>query len=533
MEPLEPEFGVSGKDRGVESFKEARVGKPPCIAGIGIFTADRPALLERALTSYVARTSANRRELEYVVFDDSKDDDGRRASLEVARTIRERFDVYVRFSGVDERAAYVRRLCQCSGVSPEILEYALLLPTGYTLGQNRNALLLDTVGSLFFGADDDTICAPACPPLDREQRLRFCAGSDPSDFWCFRDFAEARGWARFVDNDFLEDHERLLGWNTCDLDALVPLAASNDGPPAMSLHQRIGRSGSTVRVTVNGLLGDCAWGSPFGLWHEPMGYLAFDGPSLERLIHSEEFYRRAILSRQVLRVTNGPVVSDVSFSMLTFWGLDNRELLPPYLPSHRGQDLVFGQVLWKCFNQAVVGHVPLALVHHPDPPRRFWPGEMSRSATGVDLCRLVIEALKLCRLQGPAATPALRLKALARHLAGLAELSDRVLGEQLRERLHESNRLFEGKLKERAQPTIRRRGFYADDVARYFAKLKTAETREDYWIPLDMFSIDGSGAEGRIRRALRQFGELLDAWPSIVEAAKALRRNGLRVSRPV
>lgn len=533
MEHLESEFGVSEKDRGMESFQEARVGKPPCISGIGIFTADRPTLLERALTSYVARTSANRRGLEYVVFDDSKGDDGWRASLEVARTIRKRFDVYVRFSGVDERSAYVRRLCQCSGVSPEVLEYALLLPKGYTLGQNRNALLLDTVGSLFFGADDDTLCAPACPPLTREQRLRFSAGSDPSDFWCFRNVAEARDWARFVDNDFLEDHERLLGWNTCDLDAGVPRVTSNDEPPAMSLHQRIGRSGSTVRVTVNGLLGDCAWGSPFGLWHEPVGYLAFEGPSLERLIHSEEFYRRAILSRQVLRVTNSPVVSDVSFSMLTFLGLDNRELLPPNIPNHRGQDLVFGQVLWKCLNQAVVGHVPLALVHDPDPPRRFWPGETSRSAAGIDLCRLVIEAIKLCEFQDQVATPALRLKALGQHLVELAKLSDRVLGEKLMQRLHVSNRLFEVKLKERAQQVAERHDFYADDVARYFTKLKTAEAREDYWIPLDVFSIDGSGTEGRVRQALRQFGELLDAWPAIVEAAKTLRRNGLRISRPV
>ena len=74
------------------------------------------------------------------------------------------------------------------------------------------------------------------------------------------------------------------------------------------------------------------------------------------------------------------MLSDASFSMLTFWGLDNRDLLPPNVPLNRGQDLVFGQLLWKCFGNAVFGHVPLAVVHDPVPPRRFWDGEILRSA---------------------------------------------------------------------------------------------------------------------------------------------------------
>jgi hypothetical protein len=158
---------------------------------------------------------------------------------------------------------------------------------------------------------------------------------------------------------------------------------------------------------------------------------------------------------------------------------------------------------------------------------------MSRSAAGIDLCRLLIEVIRRCELREPVATPAMRLKALAEHLTELAEVCDRVLAGTLMEYLRESNRLFEGKLKERSQRAMERCGFYAGDVTRYFAKLKTAEAKKNYWMPLDMFSIDGSGGEGRVRRALKQFGELLDAWPSIVEAAKTLRCSGLRVSRPV
>lgn len=521
---------INWKEQGLYNFREAQPqqGSHPGISGIGIFTAGRPALLDKALRSYIGRTHGNRRELEYVVFDDSKNREARLASLEVAQKIRRQLNVHVRFSGFEERTAYVQRLSEYSGVSREILTYGLLREKGYTLGQNRNALLLDTVGLLFFGADDDTLCVPVLPPYRTRQGPTFCLGSDPSDFWCFRDIGEAHDSARFVDDDFLEGHEQLLGLKACNVDGGELVASSGELPAP-----QLGNGRNRVAVTVNGLFGDCAWGSPFGLWHEPIGYLAFNGGSLERLIHSEEFYRQATLSRQLLRVTSRPLVSDVSFSMLTFWGLDNRELLPPNVPNHRGQDLIFGQVLWMCFNEVLVGHVPLALVHDPQPPRRFWPGEMSRSAAGIDSCRLMIEGLRLCELRDELISPALRLKALGQHLVCLAQLPDRALGEKLTKSLRHSNRLFANKLKERTQQMKERHSFYVADVIHYFEKVKTAEAREDYWLPLDMFSFDGSGTTARVRKAFGQYGKLLDAWPSIVEGAKALRSEGVRLSRPV
>lgn len=491
-------------------------------------------LLERALRSYIAHTSGNRRGLEYIVFDDSKDAGAQRASLEVARKIRQQFNVEVRFAGCEERSAYMRRMRDCSGVCAEVLKHALLLTNGYTLGQNRNALLLDSVGELFLCADDDTICDPAVWPGAQEDALRLCAGEDPADFWCFRDFTEARESVRFVEVDLLEVHERLLGKNVGELNPGSALGTLGDAPEALQLSERIGRSGATVRITLNGLLGDCAWGSPFGLWHAPMGYLAFEGASLQRLLSSEQFYREVILSRQLLRITTCQVLADVSFSMLTFWGLDNRQMLPPNLPNHRGQDLVFGQILWRCFNDVVYGHVPLALVHDPIPPRRFWAGEMTRSAAGIDLCRLLIEAIGLCEFQEHEVTPSERLRALGKHLASLERCPAKALRERLKERLHESNLRFERKMKERTQAVLEGCSYYADDVAGFLEKVKKSEAREDYCIPLDLWSTDGTaGAETRVRQALRQFGELLECWPRIIEAAKTLRGHGVRVSVPV
>jgi len=85
-------WGRPASRKGVESCGEAHAKQPPEISGIGIFTAGRPALLERALSSNVARTRSNQK-LEYIVFDDSKGDDARRDGLEIAQRIQKQFNL--------------------------------------------------------------------------------------------------------------------------------------------------------------------------------------------------------------------------------------------------------------------------------------------------------------------------------------------------------------------------------------------------------------------------------------------------------
>ena len=260
------------------------------ISGLGMLTADRPILLERGLTSYIQNAATHLRHVEYVVFDDSKDAANRRASLEAVRALARKFKVEIRFSGFEERAAFVRHLGQFHGVSKNVLANALLRDRGYTVGQNRNAMLLDSVGTLFLCVDDDTVCKLVAPPVPSEG-MKFCAGTDPAEFWFFKDFAEACAATRQVDKDFLGAHEELLGKTVEELRSSAPIIYSENHRRGLSGIRSVD---SVVRITLNGLLGDCAWGSPFGFWHVPMGYLAFDGSSLERLIGSEEGYRQTL-----------------------------------------------------------------------------------------------------------------------------------------------------------------------------------------------------------------------------------------------
>lgn len=498
----------------------------PHIAGIGVMTASRPALLERALHSYAQFATVHLREIEYVVFDDSKDADICAANRHVAKTFRQKYGVPVRFAGFQEKASYVQQLSECLGHSNDILQRSLLRTEGYTLGQNRNALILDSIGSLYFSADDDTLCSVATPP-GVQQSLQISDGSDPCSYWCYQYMAQRNDGSTLTKKDVLGTHEQLLGKR---VDEII----SSELKQNTALVTRFNDPASSVRITLNGLMGDCGWGAPFGLWHQPMGYLALDGASLERLIHDDGAYRKRLQTRQVLRVTECPVLADFAFSMLTTWGFDNRQLLPPTLPTHRGQDLIFGQVLSACSKDAVVGHLPFALMHQPEPPRRFWPGEITRTAAGIDLCRLVLEAVKCCSFHDSESSIEDRLLALGRHLVRMAALPGNRLREQLSQCLRDSNQRFEKILMERAMRGSICNTAYANDVTLYFNKLQMAQSNAEYWLPLDLRSIDGiKGVESRTRQSLREFGELLETWPAIMQASRILRDAGIRLSIPL
>ena len=156
-----------------------------------MLTADRPALLDRGLSSYIENASKHLRQVEFVVFDDSKNAANRRASLEVARALARKFEVEIRFAGVEERARFVRRLEEFPRISKHVLKNALLQTQGYTLGQNRNALLLDSVGTLFLCVDDDTVCTLAAATASDTRRCSFVQVQDPGGILVLRDSAEA------------------------------------------------------------------------------------------------------------------------------------------------------------------------------------------------------------------------------------------------------------------------------------------------------------------------------------------------------
>ena len=499
---------------------------PNRIASIVIATKDRPDALRRAVTSFVENCLEHERTADLLVCDDSSLPAARDKCRQALTLLAKRYDINIRYAGLEEKLDFAQWLAD-RGIPRQTADFALFdsEKCGRSCGANRNAALLGSVGDLVFSADDDTLCHSSVHP-DVGVGVDVSWGSDPADFWFYHSREKAFSSAAFRDIDLLTGHERLLGCRAGDLDIQDTDLASADP----RIRERIARGGK-VLVTFNGLLGDCGWSAPFGFWRAPLGCLLLPRESHERLVSSESHYRMACSTREILRVVKRPAVSDDAFSMVTFMGLDNRLLLPPFMPVMRGQGLVFGRTLNAAFSNGLFGHVPFALIHSPMEQRSFWNGEALRTASGFDVARLVIECINTYH-PDPGSGDEVGLRALGKHLLELGALPLKDFETAVRAQTRKTSREFISGVEGRLSDCCESPAFWANDVKKYVAIMLEHMDRPDSCVPLDL--LNGRSAEDArelARRLVCRFGELLCWWPNIVRIARDLRNEGWELGR--
>ncbi len=480
----------------------------PAITSVGIPTRDRTTSLIACLTSYLENCQQHGRTPDLIVADDSASAETRAGTRTALQRLERNFSARIRYAGLPEKSRFADALAGESGLPLAIIRFALLGDERYAVstGANRNCLLLDTLGALMLSVDDDTRCRMAATP-GREDAVAFHRGYDPTEFWFFPDRTRALESVSPVEVDVLGCHEALLGHATADL-----------GGPA----DATGR----VAVTLHGLLGDSGMSSP-------RHYLTLTGASRDRLLASSEAYRSAFRSREVLRAVRRPTVSAGSFCMTTFIGFDNRVLLPPFLPVQRNADGVFGLLVQKCTSEGRLAFLPWVLLHSPDGLRTFTPDEMATDGASVRMADIVIACVSGHEMGDRRFADATRFRRLGKHLQSLGaldltEFEAHVRG-LLRHRANAFVAILHGHLHTyRGSPQ-----FWSEDVTQLIAVMMKATMREDYVVPRDLRQYDNDDARQLSQRLVARFGELLEAWPTIVAAARRLRASGQRLTQPI
>jgi len=366
-------------------------------------------------------------------------------------------------------------------------------------------LLLATAGAPIVSVDDDTICDTA--RLDAiDTTVRWCtpelrSASHPSELWCYADRDRACAGVVREDADFLGIHETLLGRR---------FVGGGDA------------GAGTVRVSFTGLFGDSGWGSP-------SFYLLLTGASLDRIVMSEHRYRDACLGRgQVKAVPTWTVMPRLWNMMGTFFGLDNRVCLGPFISVSRGCDVLYGTTVSTCGQGALFGFAPWMICHLPVESRSFWPGEVLRSSTGVDVSTVLGALMKRAAAHCDAATTEARLQTIGGELATLAAGSPDSFAAAARTAVREELGFWLADLQAQLDQRAAAPRFWADDLEAFLARLRTTMTRADVAVPLELHRA-GAEAGALMQRLTLRFGQLMAAWPALLEAASELRRADLGV----
>ncbi len=492
------------------------------ITCIGFPTCERVEILRRGLSSYIENCQHFDRTCNFVVVDDSPLPETRAAYREMLQNLRCRYGVSIAYAGLEEKLAFAEKLSKVGQIPLDAVLFACVGDKEYgitTVGANRNALLLHTVGECIFSADDDTICQIAAVPEAQMQELFFSSGDHPVETWLFPNRESLLRSVHFVEQDLLALHERWLGKYPCIGTTTSEYGYEVEFKQAEPHFLKQLKEGQVkIRVTMNGVVGDCRWDNPDQ-------YLFLRGASFHRLTESEEIYRSVRTTREVLEAVQSVTITERANPLFaTYIGLDNQEFLPPFMPLGRAEDVAFGTILTKCFGTSYAVQLPWVLYHAPSETKAF---PSMRSMFSVGFNTWIAACIGLFE-PGFTHEPAERLRKLGQHLKQMGSLSKASFEEFVR--LHTWYTMSSVVLeleewiqnKEKPLPA-----FLLQDVRSLVTRIQTSAS-----IPItNLYALNG-GSE-TLQHLLVQFGQMLEYWPTMWEAARHLRIEGQRLAQPL
>jgi hypothetical protein len=328
-------------------------------------------------------------------------------------------------------------------------------------------------------------------------------------------------WTAAIDRtdgaDPLRLHSPVLGAST------VALLQRHRG--ALDLAQTSGlmlrralASASRIAVTHLGIVGDTGMGSH-------AHYLMLAGPTRARLLASEQTYQRAFTTRQALRQPRKLTLGTGEHCMGVGLALDARQLLPPFMPSGRNEDGVFGALLDRCFAHSFIAYLPHAFAHLPHDRKSSLDIAME-GLRRIDKNDLLRRLMALSAVGARHDDPADDLCAMGDHLRSLGttplpQLQETMRVAVLRTRAGDLAGLRHCLASQGPGPE-----FWARDVERMIMALDEATFDPQQAEPADLVQAVGDQAGEAFRRDLRRFGDLLCAWPALFDAARELNAMG-------
>jgi len=491
---------------------------------VGIPTRNRPALLKRLLMGLAENLRRFERKVEVLVVDDSDSMQMQVANCEVISALADDSFLRIRYGNRDTRNRFASQLARESGVSEEVVSFALANNTDYPVstGATRNAILLESAGHCVLYLDDDIQCRLAAIPGSREG-VAFQA--DPLKTWFFAHPDDIET-CYFTADDLLGLHEKVL-----NIDQNVARTRNLDGAPvdisglSSRFLNRIEKGNAAVAVSLMGIVGDS------GL-DDPLVYYILGTETLSRLTKTAELYHAALTNRQILRGPQSICVSDQCECHSGCMGIDNIDLLPPFMPVMRGQDLVFGSLVVKCVPGGLFGVVPRAILHRPAERREFAqnaaPHRVGKFMTGETLGFLI----------GGESFRGLSRGGLIRTLgARLQELEDQDVHDlqmHIRSAVTPMLVSWMQQLDASIDNHSKVSNFWIKDALDIKAAIVSALNDRDYSVPSDLEHVFGAvEGRGRFRDLVKKFASLLQAWPAIVESTKVLQAKGKRICWPM
>ena len=381
-----------------------------------IITCDRPAAVERLLTSMAGSTALGLPEA-YTLIDDSRDAALAEANQALIEAHNAKAGFHVRYFGLEAREQFLAHLIATEPQHEDSIRFLLDrqhwgdLPT---YGLSRSLALLLGVGSRVMIFDDDVLCEAVRSPLPEEPLHFGGISSRKAVFWSNDEDKEAA--KKGLKDSPIALMARQLGSTLSEGIGTL----SHGDLPDVALEGANGAFVRSLKPESPILQTQCStWGDPgtgSGHWISEL-----DVASVDRLLTVPGGLVNTVDARAAWLGYDGPTLTKHGvMSQLT--GYDASHLLPPFMPAFRGEYGLFAFMLLTLHPNSLVLNYSWAVPHKPLEQRTSRSLKVPIAAQGgiALLTRWIGDNVQLSQ----AHTPTERLNTMAQGIDDLTRLSE-------------------------------------------------------------------------------------------------------------
>lgn len=491
-------------------------GTPTSIAKFGVLTRNRPEHLSACLESYARCANDNENDTTFVVADQS-DAEHAAANAAVIEHVASKFGVEIWHVDNESVQALNEKLAKLSGVPKSLVDFALgrNAEVSFSGGANRNILLLASVGELILQSDDDSICKMMAAP-GTKSGLDLTSAIDPAEFW-FPTESEMNGLAdNFETRNLFAIHEEFLGKSIGECveqcDGLVDIDGTSP-----SFFWRLNKKRARVLVTNSGLVGESGRGE-----NQPI--VVLDGDKRNRLIVSEEHYRFVQKNQRVLRGVTRPTITEGSVCFGFNLGLDNREIIPPFLPFFRGEDSLFTALFRSATTNGFFAILPWMVFHSGAGAKARSDQMQIKKIARISFCDVIGLILQSYQARTFETETSKRLQSMGNMLIEIGNLEPSEFERVVRTLWWQNAAMQIHKLETAVKMHGGTPDYWSKDILNYVEEYRNSLAGEGAIVAANVVEAFGEAAALQKQQdVIRQFGELLVAWESLREAAAKLR----------
>ncbi len=492
---------------------------------IAVITCNRPQLLSKALVSIAEGVSTNHPDIKLTVFDDSTDKETILTNIKSTAEINNKYGLQTLYFDKAEKLFFIKKLeaeIKGKGIDKKILHYTFFGNPELSVlrggGGNRNAALLKLAGNKIISFDDDTQYNFK-ETTSQNNNLAISLENIP-EINLFNNIIKTTNQLKNTDKDIIVSINEVLGENIYTLIGKTVKSdeeiISEDYIP--QLVYSIENRNNFIKTAMFGIYGGKWYNSPFSIYLN-------NGSERSNSFTKKSGYSKIKKNPVSLMLPQCLNISKAPFLIATAFGIDARDITPPFPPQARADDNIWVVIMLALNKSSFIAHLPYAVWHDIENKNQFLQKNYDDTSAGFGLITvLIIEHLKR---NLHSLFPEITYEILGNEFIALSKIDD----EQFINICHDLWLEYTGITISQLENLIikydKMPKHWTKDVEKYISLFEKQSVNPENSLPRELREHYTIGECMRLYKLFfKDYGELIKYWPLIWDTAMEVNKRG-------